>query len=431
MKKGRRSSVVTILLLFCGALRADASPRQGVLEIAKLIEATYFDPVRAKEIAEKLREESKRGAFDQQRDPNDLAATLTEELRTVDGHFHVSWDPKYQPPQPEDPAAQNAYERSAARANYGFRKIGRLSGNVGYIDISEVADIDFSNPADKARATADAALGLVRGADAVIIDLRDNGGGAPTMVGYLVSAFVKDNADVYNTFYSREGTESERPATAFANPMLDVPLFVLTNTRTGSAAEAIAFTLQSCGRAKVVGERSAGAANPGEPFHTQRGYTIFISTGSPKNPINHRNWEGTGVQPDVDVPAQNALRRAHALALQSSLSRLSEGIARTETQLTLEGLNANEHPSLVNRPLDYVGAFGVYTVSSEGGTLVLKRNGGSATTLIPIANDTFAPESDLTRRVRFDRGNNQMTALEVVASDGETRRLLRTPSSGP
>src|SRR4051812_5303512 len=102
MKKGRHSSVVTILGLFCGALRVDASPRQDVLEISKLIEATYFDPVRAREVAEKLREESKRGAFDQQRDPSDLAATLTEELRTMDGHFHVSWDPKYKPPQPED-----------------------------------------------------------------------------------------------------------------------------------------------------------------------------------------------------------------------------------------------------------------------------------------------------------------------------------------
>src|SRR3954465_3040978 len=76
MKKGRHSSIVAILLLVCGALRVDASPRQDVLEISKLIEATYFDPVRAKEIADKLREESKRGAFDQQRDPSDLAAIL-------------------------------------------------------------------------------------------------------------------------------------------------------------------------------------------------------------------------------------------------------------------------------------------------------------------------------------------------------------------
>ena len=130
--------------------------------------------------------------------------------------------------------------------------------------------------------------------DAVIIDLRYNGGGSPAMVGYLVSAFTPRDADIYNVFHGREGTESERPKDAYASPRLDVPLYVLISGLSASAAESTTYTLQAAHRATVVGEPSAGAANPGGEFPVGDGFNVFISTGTPVNPVTGKNWEGVG-----------------------------------------------------------------------------------------------------------------------------------------
>ena len=154
---------------------------------------------------------------------------------------------------------------------------------------------------------ADAALALVARAQALIIDLRDCRGGSPAMVGYLIGHFVAEDADVYNTFKSRGPDEFERPTVPITAPRrLDLPLFVVVSGRTGSGAESVAYTLQAARRATVVGERTAGGANPGDVHQVADGLTIFISDGSPVNPITGRNWEGDGVQPDRVVAAADA-----------------------------------------------------------------------------------------------------------------------------
>src|SRR6185436_19499915 len=155
---------------------ASGGPREHVNDVAVLINDYYFDTQRAAKIAAELRREADAGEYDHLDDPNDLAV-----------------------------------ER---RSNYGFRRVERLPGNIGYIDLAFAANIDFKDPKSPSQAAADGALALVRGADAIILDLRGNGGGSPAMVGYLVSAFVERGKDVYNVFHSRNGTESERPDVA-------------------------------------------------------------------------------------------------------------------------------------------------------------------------------------------------------------------------
>src|SRR5690606_35764709 len=96
---------------------------------------------------------------------------------------------------------------------------------------------------------------------------------------------------------------------------LDQPVYVLVSGRTASAAESFGYTLQAAQRAIVVGEASAGGANPGEMASVGDGFSVFVSDGSPVNPITQTNWEGTGVIPDVTVPAGDALLKAEQMAL--------------------------------------------------------------------------------------------------------------------
>lgn len=420
------------------AAPAPVNPRQAVAGIAQAIEERYWDPAKAKAIAESLRAAAAKGEFDRLTDPRDLAQVLTERLQPLDHHFAVRW-PMDPPPggpapgpgpgpgpglggrPPEDP-----FER---RGNYGFAKVDILPGNIGYIELSGFADFDPEDPNAPARAAADAALALVSHADAVIIDVRDNGGGSPAMVGYLASAFLKPGLDVYNVFHTREGTESEAPPHPYAHPRPDVPVYVLISARTGSAAEAFPYTLLAAGRAATVGETTGGAANPGGFVPAGNRFAIFVSAGSPVNAVTHGNWEGTGVAPTIAVPAADALNRARLEALAAILSsgRLPAEEA-LDAQWALDGLRAELAPPLAVRTADYVGGYGGSSVSASGGGLIYQRGKRPPQSLVALGGDVFTVRDHPSRHLTFERdAAGKVVALTFAGSDGLSVRFHRDP----
>ncbi|WP_436355849.1 S41 family peptidase [Brevundimonas sp. CEF1] len=400
-----------------------AAPRVVVGQIAAAIRDAYFDPAKAETIAAALEAEAAQGRYDGLTDPRDLETALTARLEPYDQHFSVGR------PAPSTPAAATPATSSglspvpfpvvAARGGQGFRAVQILPGNVGLIDMRMFSH--FEGGEDLARRQADAALQMVSGADAVIFDLRNNGGGSPAMVGYLVSAFVGPDADVYNRFHSRDGEASEAPAQPYAAPRVDVPVYVLISGRTGSAAEAFAYTLQAAKRAVVVGETSGGAANPGGPVFTPSGYRVFISTGSPTNPLTGANWEKVGVRPDVAVPAEDALETAWkaALAAQSNATPA----AATEAAWVREALDAK--PAAFDAA-PYLGAYGGSVVQAGDDGLTWKNERRPAWRLRPLSPDLFFDADEPYRRIRFVRDEaGRVTALEVLDSQTGVSRLLR------
>jgi hypothetical protein len=301
-------TLAVLLLALAATVSAHADPRDRVGAVADAIEDHYFDPARGRAIAEDLRRDADAGTFDALATPQALAEALTTRLRPLDRHFRVRWQAA------GDAAAARAPRRPfKPRAPNGIAVVETLPGNVGHLRLTDFAHFDDVDTA--ARLAMDEALEELSQTRAMIVDLRACRGGSPAMVGYLASAFVAPGADIYNTFRSRTGgTASEAPDSPYANPRTQVPLFVLVDGGTASAAESFAYTLQSAGRATVVGERSAGAANPGGEVEVGDGYTVFVSDGTPINPITHANWEGSGVQPDVAAASDGALDAALQLA---------------------------------------------------------------------------------------------------------------------
>ena len=422
---------------------AQPSPRETVAAIAGRIRDLYFDPAVGDRIADALEAEAGAGAFDSLTDQRDLAATLSRRLRPLDAHFNVAWDPnapagppagggpqrgRRDPGSPPPAGAGEPGPRLArpanpmeARGHYGFRKVEILPGNVGYIDLRQFSNIDFANPDDPARRAADSALNFVADADAVIFDLRDNGGGAPSMVGYLTSAFTPADAPIYNVFHSREGTQSEAPAVFHPDPRLEVPVYVLISGRTGSAGEAFPYTLQGARRATIVGEASGGAANPGGMVPVGGGFAVFISQGSPRNPVTGRNWEGTGVQPDVAAPWDQALTRAHTLALETILAG---DAGRTDAAWALQAMNATT-PAGDLTP--YAGAYGEQTVSVAGDRLNVVRGRRPPVVLARLDGDLFTVVGDPGRRVQFSRDNaGRVVTMDSVGFAGPGPRARRT-----
>lgn len=314
-----RAVLACLLTAIALAAPAQTANRAAVDGIAQAIQDHYFDAQRGRKIATDLRAAAARGEFDALANPTALATALTKKLKPLDGHFRVRWSPNAAESQAAGPVLgprrpPTLRGPASPGDKQGIRDVQVLPGDIGYLSLGLFAHFEFGGGDQPARHAIDTALQRLADTRAVIIDLRGTPGGSPHMVGYLVSAFTAPDADIYNTFHSRESTLSEAPLERYAHPRLDVPLYVLIDTRTGSAAESFAYTLKNAKRATVVGETSGGAANPGAEMAAGAGYFVFVPTGSPKSPITGTNWEGVGVAPNIKASSQAALDVAIGLA---------------------------------------------------------------------------------------------------------------------
>ncbi|MEM7227227.1 MAG: S41 family peptidase [Planctomycetota bacterium] len=266
-------------------------------------------------LTELLRE----GAFDRVTDREALAQRLTDELRaaTSDEHLLVrlrykqAAEEKPMAAAPEHPVRMFARRLDRARqANFGFEKLEHFEGNVGYVDFRSFAG------GPEARETASAAMSFLAYSDAIIFDMRENGGGDPYMVQFICS-YLFDEPTHLNSLYWRRNERTDEFWTLDDVPgvkMPDVPVFVLTSARTFSGAEEFSYNLQTQKRATLVGEATRGGANPGNLFAINDDIEIFIPVGRAINPVTGTNWEGVGVVPQVAVPADEALDTALELA---------------------------------------------------------------------------------------------------------------------
>jgi C-terminal processing protease CtpA/Prc len=286
----------------------------------ELLADRYVYPDVGEEMGEDLARRLEAGEFDAIENAGSFAERLTETVRAVSHDLHLNV--RVRPPERarverEDPARARAEREAAARfRNYGFERVERLEGNIGYLEIR------FFDGNEAAKATAAAALEFIANADAVIIDLRRNGGGSPDMVRYVSSWFFGERTHL-NSLYWREGDRTQEFWTYEEIPGVqrpDVPLFVLTSGRTGSGAEEFAYNMRTRERATLVGETTVGAANPGALFPLNERFEMFIATGAAVNPITGTNWEGVGVAPHVEAAADEALDRALELARQATSS---------------------------------------------------------------------------------------------------------------
>ncbi|HSZ51976.1 MAG TPA: S41 family peptidase [Caulobacteraceae bacterium] len=415
-----------------------SAERAATLErIADLIERNYVYKDKAEAIGAEVRAMKNDPQLARATDEVMWAAILTQRLQAHDIHFNVSWSAAPTPASnlvggtPPDP---KALERTLTADNFGFAKVERLAGNIGYIQMNFFAPFDRTLTGEAepaARKAGEAALRLVSGTDAVIFDLRQNMGGSPDMIDLLLSAFLGEKPVLLNRFYQRQGDRTVDFTTLanYAGPRLpDAPVFVLISGSTASGAEEFAYDVQTQKRGIVVGETSAGGANPGGVFDAGGGLQIFISTGAARNPVTGTNWEGVGVKPDVQVPGDDALERAHTLALQAVLSKVAS-TAPTEARWTLERLEA-QRAGLRLTPQEqagYVGEFGDRAVRLEGGALIYRRERRPPLRMIPLGGDTFALADAPRTRLMLEKDPGSRASILVVQSaDGDRASFART-----
>jgi hypothetical protein len=300
----------------------DAGARTRVIDgaIAKLHE-NYVFPETAKKMEQTLRRRQKRGEYDAITDGFQFARLLTTHLREIshDKHLGVNFFPAKLPVNLAAPSAEQlaANRKAVERNNCGFDKVERLAGNVGYVKFNMFADPEACG------ATATAAMNFLGNSDALIFDLRENGGGDPKMIA-LISTYLFAGPTHLNDIWDRKTGSSQQYWTLPFVPgkrLPDVPVFVLTSSRTFSGAEEFSYNLKNLGRATIVGETTGGGAHPVRGERIDDRFSIGVPFARAINPITKTNWEGTGVEPDVKTSAAEALATAQKLAAEKRVPK--------------------------------------------------------------------------------------------------------------
>jgi hypothetical protein len=290
--------------------------RKIAVSAAAAVEQNYVFADRAVEIAKHIRSKERSGGYASIRTAQELRLELETDLRSVNGdkHLMVLFDPTPSGGLASSSPAKKVAEeerRYYSYSNNGFVKAERLDGNIGYLDIR-----GFSKPEALQDVTA-AAFGFVAGTAALVIDMRHNGGGWPAGVAWVTSYLFRDRVHL-NDLLHRENNRIEAFWTTPSVPgrkFIERPVYVLTSKDTFSGGEEFAYNLQALKRATVIGETTRGGAHPVKPFRLGEHFEVFVPFARAVNPITKDNWESRGVQPDIAVPADAALNRAHLAAL--------------------------------------------------------------------------------------------------------------------
>jgi hypothetical protein len=285
----------------------DKSEMQAIVTRAgELLAAQYVYPDRARAAQAKITEALAAGDYDHITDPAIFAGRLTYDLGSVlhDKHVRVS----YQGPPPTVAGAAPAPVPQPT--NGGIARADRLRGNIGYIKL-----LSFPNPGIF-RPAVDEAMRNLAGTNALIVDMRDNGGGSAESDSYFGSFFfdpakpVQLNSIVWRTPSTNEFKIEEFWTKPVASPYLNKPVYILTSGRTFSGGEAFVYDLKARKRAIIYGETTGGGANPGGGVALNDHFGMFIPRGRAENPVTGNNWEGTGVAPDVSMDARLAFQAA-------------------------------------------------------------------------------------------------------------------------
>jgi hypothetical protein len=385
----------------------------------------YVDAEVGRTIGQGLQTKLKAGAYDQITNPAQFAEEVTRDLRGVNGDLHLGLRFSPTPPATGQPAFDPF--RDAERQNFGFGRAEILEGNVGYLEITGF------NGAKGYQEVAVDALRFLSRTEAVIIDLRRNGGGSGETTHFVFSHFLGATPVSTIRVQSRsnpEGTVRQSLASVPGPRRPDVPLFLLTSQGTASAAEEFSFVLKNLKRATLVGTRTAGAGHMVASRPIGHGFSLSVSITRVSDPASGREWEQVGVQPDLAVPAERALFEAHAAALRAIVAATTDTARSTTLGRLLAAADARRDPKPVDpqRLARFTGSYEGRMVALVEGRLVYSRVAGAlGAELVPLGGDRFALGA--TRLLFAEQG--ALVRLTIEQPDGTEVSFTRTgPATG-
>jgi hypothetical protein len=408
----------------------DQATKAAVVDsLSRALDEIYVFPEVAEEMEETIRRSLRRGEYDDAETYDAFAGQLTETMYEIasDRHLHIDYVPDGPRLAFQDTLTEDEEEelfRSLSANNFGFYRVERLPGNIGYLDLRSFNDAEWAG------ATAIAAMNFLAYTDAVIIDLRRNGGGSPSMIQLISSYFFEEPVHL-NSFYIRasDSTKQFWSHSYVEGPrMVDTDLYILTSPYTFSAAEEFTYNMKNLERATIVGETTGGGAHP-VSFIAWPDLKMSLSVpfGRAVNPVTGTNWEGTGIEPHIQVPEAEALDAAHLTALKKLAEDTEEGPGRTQLMWDIERLEAKAKPVELSEDTmrKYAGTYGPRVITLESGALYYQRNQGPILRMVPMTETTFMFEE--IDRFKLEIELDEMGEPAAIVGHYREGRTDRTP----
>ncbi|PCI78234.1 MAG: hypothetical protein COB20_06840 [SAR86 cluster bacterium] len=311
-----------------------------ISKVIEQMEDKYILPDRGLIAANELRSRSETGYFDGITDSRTFANRLTHVLDTIDD-WHI-WVNYYPNPIREDyvarqPSLDERIEQAALirRRNFGFEKIERLVGNIGYIDYK-----NFYFEEEESERALSNAMELISHTSGLIIRL--SGGGDPRMVELFLSYLLEEKTHVGSIVYRDQSIVEENWTwDEILGPHYGTerPIYLLINEETFSAAEAFTYVLTNRSRATTVGETTIGGAHPSDTVRIHKHFMMSVPVARSISPITGTNWQNVGIRPDYEVVPDVAFDTAYKLILEELISNSEDSAARSEQEYALRILN--------------------------------------------------------------------------------------------
>lgn len=302
--------------------------------------------------------------------------------------------------------------------NFDFEKLEILPGNVAYLKF------DYFAKLDKAQPTIDAAMQFISNCDALIIDLQENAGGHVNTAEHIVSFFYPQNTTLFFRSLSDE-TEIEYYAKGNGPENLHkIPIYVLINEQTASAAEVITNTFMETKRAKVVGSLTWGGAHACSLVILNDAFVLQLPFSKLGGPVTKTNWEAKGIEPDITKAPKNIIENVHHLAVADLLDKAKNVKAKLKYRGILKSIEAKFKKEMPNLN-EYAGTYGHHQFEVENNMLFYKRVGGRLVELLPIKDDEFVVQNSKFETVFFNRTKKgNVFATNFIKANGDTLSYL-------
>ncbi|MFH7002016.1 S41 family peptidase [Flavobacterium bizetiae] len=407
----------------------ELSKKQIIDSLTQKLEEFYIRPNAVGDIKKKLNENYKKGLYKDIVKPNEFGSKLSADLIEVskDLHFSVRYDPEWTENQlkKEDKEVQKKIKAEelaeAKKKNFGFQQVRILEGNVGYLKFDY-----FEDPAIGSE-TAASAMQFLSTTDALIIDLRQNNGGAMEMGQFLTSYFYSGKELPLYKYYYNEKNRKKVEREMWLLPSVpgkrleDIDIYILTSSVTFSAAEWMSYSLQNLKRVTIVGEKTAGGAHPIDRKVLPDGFSVNIPFGEVKDPITNLDFEGKGVMPDVLCKNEEAVNTSHILALQKLSAKNKEITNNLNWYIPI--IKNRQKAANINSTVlkSYQGKYGKSELKLENDNLYYKWNNLFTLLLTPLEQDLFLVDGIDDFRIKVISENNVVTGIKRVYQDGEEK----------
>lgn len=434
--------VITFCFLSLICTSQDPSPlkidysvkNQVIVSVCKNIEKFYVFPVKSELLSQSLLKGKGISRYENITNPNDFAFTLTNEIKSSinDDHLRIIYDPKLEQDILKFGLSKKEAERINAKdlvleekQNFYFKKIEILAGNIGYLEFNR-----FTAPNSSSRKTIRSAMQFLSHTDALIIDLRNNfGGKSNEMADYFFSekTYAGRSFNKIENKWNDQYIKNKKCITD--GIVMNMPVYILTSSRTFSAAEGFAYILQTLRNAKVVGDTTRGGAHLTRSFSVGNGFVAFIPYMRGENSRTNTDWEGTGVIPDIYSEEDRSLLVAQKAALSDKLLSTVDETEKRKIAWIINYLKAQE--PLKTDISDFengIGQFAEFEIIIKDNKLGFRDTHQQPLEykpMIPITRSLFQVGKDY--QVEFIKDEmGEINSIRMLWDDGWTEIIKRT-----